>query len=160
MMKYIRKTALIEEPYYRYLLYRQWRGGSAVLFIGLNPSTADQFEDDPTIRRCVGFADRLGFGALYMGNLFAARTTDPRFLSELDDPVGPLTDLYLRKMADCTPMVVAVWGGHRMAWRRVSDIQTMFPVLYCFGQLGSGAPKHPLYLPKDAALRRMDMIHA
>src|SRR5882724_4976365 len=84
---------------YRYALWRRWAERPAVLFVGLNPSTADALQDDPTIRRCIRFAKAWGYGALYMGNLFAFRATDPRAMKAEADAVGPDNDGWLRQLA-------------------------------------------------------------
>ena len=98
-MKYTNKDAVLSEcKKYRYMLRRVWdRTKPACLFIGLNPSTADATVDDPTIRRCVGFADSWGYGELVVGNLYAFRATKPKDMFNQDDPVGPFNDLWLKK---------------------------------------------------------------
>jgi hypothetical protein len=84
---------------YRYVLRRIWdRSTPPAMFVGLNPSTADEVKDDPTVRRCIGYAKRWGFGGLIMTNIFAFRSTDPNALVELDDPVGPRNDAWLRRL--------------------------------------------------------------
>src|SRR5947209_16246810 len=96
---------------YRYSLWRQWSTDCPpVAFIMLNPSTADDRKDDPTIRRCIGFARAWGFGALEVVNLFAYRATDWSKLLEVDDPVGPENDDYIVQAVERCPCVVAAWG--------------------------------------------------
>lgn len=137
---------------YRYLLWRIWdTDGSPLNVIGLNPSTADETIDDPTIRRCIDFAKRWGYGSLVMTNLFAYRSTDPQGLLSVDDPVGPDNDEALRLAAWRAGLTVAAWGAHRLAVTRsgaVSKLLHWMPV-ECFGLTKDGAPKHPLYLPKS-----------
>lgn len=134
---------------YRYSLFRQWsmaHGGFAA-FIGLNPSTADETNDDPTIRRCVGFAKAWGFDALVMLNLFAFRATDPDEMRRADDPVGPENDEWIAKSVNGAGIIVAAWGTHG-AFRpaRVKAVRALVPTLYHLGLSKDGHPKHPLYL--------------
>src|SRR5262245_2535132 len=100
---------------YRYSLSRRLsHGDRAVLFVGLNPSTADGATDDPTIRRCVGFARSWGFDWLLMGNLYALRSTDPKGLMRVEDPIGPKNQGKLRNLTRRTELVVAAWGARRL----------------------------------------------
>ena len=93
---------------YRYTLRRQWDDALPYcLFVMLNPSTADATQDDPTIRRCIGFTKAWGFGGLLVGNLFALRSTDPAALYHADDPVGPENDSCLRTLRDEAALSVA-----------------------------------------------------
>jgi len=119
---------LSPDGFYRYSLGRRWTPGEKLLVvIGLNPSTADATQDDPTIRRCVGFAKRWGFGGLLMLNLFAYRATDPEELRGAIarglDPVGPLNDAKLLGFTDGCPALVA-WGSHPAEGRR-EDVGTV-----------------------------------
>lgn len=145
---------------YRYTLWRWWEEPSvnvdALTVIGLNPSTADALQDDPTIRRCVGFAKREGCGALLMLNLFALRATDPATLRLHPNPIGPANDLALNDWIQCardrgTP-VVAAWGAHGALHGRAAAIVSRFPGLRCFGVTKDGHPRHPLYLRADTPL--------
>lgn len=147
---------------YRYTLSRRWGKGSCAAFVMLNPSTADAFDDDPTIRRCVGFAQEWGCGGLLVVNLFAYRSTDPRALAAVADPVGVANDLVLAVMLrpdrNTTPgPVVAAWGNHGRAGNRgqvVTDLLTEVGVqLQCLGVTSTGQPCHPLYLAKTTALQ-------
>jgi hypothetical protein len=96
---------------YRYSLWREWIGGDGyVLFIGLNPSTADETNDDQTIRRCIGFAKAWGFAGVCMANLFAFRATDPKVMMQAADPVGRDNDAWLRTLSDAASLVVGAWG--------------------------------------------------
>lgn len=141
---------------YRYALRREWDGARPkVLFIGLNPSTADASRDDNTSRVCIGYARRLGFGGLLLGNLFGWRSTDPAMLRAVPDPVGPRNDARLRVLQDEAALVVCAWsdaGGWRdrdravLAWLRAP---------HCLSRLKSGRPGHPLY--KRADLRPMPL---
>lgn len=146
---------------YRYRLTREWDADRAVVnFIGLNPSTADAFEDDPTIRRCVGFARRWGFGKLVMTNLFAYRATDPSNLCMADvDIVGPQNDRWLLNATGEATLVVAAWGAvdglyrnsTRFAVRRAAAVQSLLEWvdLHALGFTKAGFPRHPLYLRGD-----------
>lgn len=134
---------------YRYSLLREWSATqNKVLFIGLNPSTADATIDDPTIRRCIGFARSWGFGGLYMGNLFAFRSTDPRGLFSASDPVGPDNDATLLELAGVVRLVVAAWGNHGAYLGQASHVRSLFRSLSVLKLNRSGQPAHPLYLKK------------
>jgi hypothetical protein len=136
---------------YRYTLTREWNEARDILnVIGLNPSTADETQDDPTIRRCVGFARRWGFGKLVMTNLFAIRATYPAALYAAAEPVGPENDAYLRETARNVTAIVCAWGAHGELHGRgaaVAKALTQAGVLLnVFGFTQNGQPKHPLYL--------------
>ncbi len=142
---------------YRYSLRRTWnRHGPRIVWVCLNPNRADATHDDPTIRRCIGFSRRWGFGSLEVVNLFALRARDPKALRSAADPVGPGNDAALRsalRRADC---VVAAWGAHgrlgdrdRAAARWLRSART----LRCFGLTRDGQPRHPLYLRGTTRLR-------
>jgi hypothetical protein len=151
------QAIISKDQKYRYWLHRSWLSGSgASVFIMLNPSTADATNNDPTIRRCMAFAQRLGSNALIVVNLYAGRATDPRELLEMDDPVGPENDLYLMKAARMAEYVICAWGTHYLARAkaprvvealRIADIK-----LKCLGHTKAGCPQHPLYIPSDKAL--------
>jgi hypothetical protein len=138
---------------YRYLLTRRWGDGPAMCWIMLNPSTADASEDDPTIRRCIGFARREGCEAIQVVNLFALRASDPRELLASPDPVGPGGDGFLlaRPLSACT---VAAWGAQGSLRGRSAKVTAMLAGarLLCLGVTASGEPRHPLYVRGDAPL--------
>jgi len=122
-----------------------------VMFIGLNPSTADETADDPTIRRCIGYTKAWGYSALCMTNLFAYRATDPRAMKAQINPVGPEGDRWLFECAREASVVVAAWGthgGHNDRDREVLEI-LRWRQLSCLGVTKAGYPKHPLYLPSE-----------
>lgn len=142
---------------YRYRLTR--RVGNPVrgtcLFIMLNPSTADAENDDPTIRRCMGFAAAWGFGMLEVVNLFAFRATDPKALLGASDPVGPDNDRHIEEAARGAGCIVAAWGVHGRLRDRGNRVLEMLwgmdmgkPVL-ALGLTIDKAPKHPLYIRAD-----------
>jgi hypothetical protein len=143
---------------YRYLLERRWEGsGYTATFVMLNPSTADAEVDDPTIRRCMGFARSWDYSRVRVINLYALRATDPRALWQHDDPVGEHNDETLRRIADehrvTGEPLVAAWGANARADRvdRVLQIVRAAEAdLSCLGVTNVGAPRHPLYLPRTA----------
>lgn len=138
---------------YRYSLWRNWRGllpeakGYAML-VGLNPSTADETNDDPTIRRCIAFAQAWGYEGLCMTNLFAFRATAPVDMMDADDTVGPDNDRALRDLAETAGVVVAAWGVHGTFGGRNRAVRAMLPRLHYLRLTKNGHPGHPLYLPK------------
>jgi len=133
---------------YRYSLTREWGSGFAVLFVGLNPSTADETLDDPTIRRWVSFAREWGYARLHMANLFAFRATDPRDMKNATDPVGPENDKQLLTLANDSILTVAAWGVHGTFGGRHKAVRQMLPRLHYLRLTKDGHPGHPLYLPK------------
>lgn len=136
---------------YRYVLTRIWDTEKPkVMFVGLNPSTANEDTDDPTIRRVIGFAKTLGFGGLYMLNLFAYVTAYPAELLQCDDPVNS-NDYYLRHYHLHTEKVIFCWGNFDVG-SRDKEVIAMFPKAYCLGRNANGSPKHPLYLKQDTQL--------
>lgn len=164
---------------YRYCLWRRWqpnltRNGffgegseeyespsRLAAFIGLNPSTADETQDDPTIRRCIGFAKSWGCNGLVMLNIFAFRATDPKEMKKSPDPVGPENDTCLRRVCSIIPTVVACWGTHGAFMSRGPLVRANFAGWWSGGKrlqhLGltkHGHPKHPLYLKADTPRTR------
>lgn len=139
---------------YRYRLSRDWGAvGNRCLFVMLNPSTADASVNDPTVRRCIGFAQRWGFGALDVANLFAFRTTDPIALYKIDDPVGPENDVHIMGLASAAGRVIVAWGNHGALNGRGAAVIEMLHDLgvrpRALAVTGAGQPAHPLYLPGD-----------
>ena len=138
---------------YRYQLGRQWGSGSVVMFVMLNPSTADAERNDPTIRRCIDYAKRWGYGSLCVGNLFAWRATDPRELRRSDiDPVGQKNDAAVLEMAKRSECVVAAWGDKGRLMGRGQKIRRLLswhPNLCVLRFNRSGEPSHPLRLRKN-----------
>ncbi len=167
--RYESAAALSTDGRYRYWLTRRWDAPGflthvpAVTFCMLNPSTADHQLDDPTIRRCIGFAERLRYEALRVVNVFAWRATNPRQLP--DDPdlaVGDENALMLESAASERAHVFLAFGvpirpaTHLAAYKRAVEILSIGgqkPV-YCFGRTKDGWPRHPLYLPKDAPMHQ------
>ena len=140
---------------YRYKLTRSWpdSGRGVVCFILLNPSRADAERDDPTIRRCIGFARVWGFAALEVVNLFAYRTQSPSELRKVYDPIGPDNDGVLRDSASSADCVVAGWGMHGAYRDRSRHVRALLSETHCLGYTASGEPRHPLYLPSNAERR-------
>lgn len=139
---------------YRYDLHRRWGDGYLMPFVMLNPSTADAMVDDPTIRRCIGFARREGVGGIVVANIFAFRATKPEDMKRADDPFGPDNDQTLERIARASVVddmpIVCAWGSHgglRGAHDRALRIlQSVGARLVCLGRTASGMPKHPLYI--------------
>jgi hypothetical protein len=148
---------------YRYLLGRRVGDGHrTMLFVMLNPSTADAQTDDPTIRRCIGFARRERCGVLEVINLFAFRTTDPAALLAAEAPVGRANDHFTEEAVKRAAFLVVAWGAvhRRLAWR-VRDVRAaLWYALpsdgrrgpFCLGTTATGAPRHPLYVKSDQTL--------
>lgn len=135
---------------YRYLLTREWAPGlPSLCVIGLNPSTADETTDDPTIRRCIGFAKREGMGGLVMLNLFAWRATDPRDMKRALDPIGPANDAVIEAVT-LDRLVLCAWGVHGAYRLRDAAVIARLAQLgrqtVSLGTTKAGQPKHPLYL--------------
>ena len=146
---------------YRYTLWRRvpvtfsfeprkWFG--YVQFIGLNPSTADEVQNDPTIRRCIDFASRWGFTTMCMTNLFAWRDTDPKLMKAAQEPIGDENNLRLLEIGSCAGLIVAAWGKDGNHLQRQDEAIKLFKgrnlKLHHLGLNGDGTPKHPLYLKK------------
>ncbi|WP_207549173.1 DUF1643 domain-containing protein [Mycobacteroides chelonae] len=144
---------------YRYSLSRRWAAdGPVCVFVMLNPSTADADHDDPTIRRCIGFAHQFDCAALHVVNLYAYRATDPRELWKVDDPVGADNEQYLSAAAELAResggYLIMAWGGHARPGRAAAVTETLAAIqeLLCLGTTVHGQPRHPLFLPKQAPL--------
>ena len=135
---------------YRYALWRTWECAlPKVLFICLNPSTADAKHDDPTLRRCMAFARSWGYGGVCTANLYAFRATNPAALLSVKDPIGPKNNYWLRYLATNTALSVAAWGNHGQLLHRSSVVRQMIIGLHYLRINASGEPAHPLYLPKS-----------
>jgi hypothetical protein len=138
---------------WRYTLTRQFGPGPTCMFCCLNPSTADEVKNDPTVRRCIGYARKWGFGSYVMTNIFGYRSTDPKGLLAVDDPVGPDNDVAIRRVAGWSSLVVAAWGVHGALNGRGEQVMKMLHeigvAVFCLGTTKAGHPRHPLYLPKN-----------
>lgn len=141
---------------YRYLLWREWEPAAPrVGFVMLNPNRADAEVDDPTIRRCIGFARSWQFGGIDVVNLFAYRAATPATLRKVPDPVGQENDRHLAELCDRVTCIVLAWGNwgtlgdrHQAVLKRLENRDS----IYCLGTTKVGQPRHPLYLRRDAAL--------
>ena len=137
---------------YRYTLRREWSAGPCVAWIMLNPSTADYTNNDQTIRKCIGFSQRWGFGRLIVLNLFALRSTDPRNLAKVADPVGPQNDHHIAASIVEATKIVCAWGCQQHLTtpalrQRPGWVVGMIPrdrETVCLGYRNDGAPRHPL----------------
>jgi len=133
---------------YRYALWRLWDDSRpCAMFIGLNPSSADEAVNDPTIRRCIAFSRDWGYGGLCMANLFAFRATSPGDLKAADQPIGSGNDDWIIRLVKKAGLVVAAWGNHGSYLGRSQDVRVMIPELMCLKINQSGEPAHPLYQP-------------
>jgi hypothetical protein len=112
----------------------------------LNPSTADATHDDPTIRRCLGFARAWGFGSLVVVNLYAFRATAPADLFQATDPIGTENDRYIEEAIAESEQVMVAWGSHGIGGR-AEKVLLHLPNPYCLGYTAQSAPRHPLYMP-------------
>jgi hypothetical protein len=134
---------------YRYWLSRIWDEKARLIFwVMLNPSTADATQDDATIRKCIGFSQRWVFGGLYVFNLFALRSTDPKALYSHADPVGPLNrKIFADALERLRPSkIVAAWGNHGTYKGRGAELMDEFEMEH-LGLTKIGQPRHPLYVP-------------
>lgn len=163
MPKDIARGAVLSDcGQYRYMLSRTWSPAAPrALFVLLNPSTADATIDDPTVRRCIGFAHAWGCGGLNIVNVFALRATDPRELwsARWDRRVGPDNDRYIASaIASSDGALVVGWGrieppaiSRELVRARVAAVLDLLRAsrreVHCLGVNQDGSPKHPLYLP-------------
>ena len=135
---------------YRYLLERRWGDGAPVLWIMLNPSTADERRNDPTIERCERRTRAMGAGAMAIANLHAFRATRPADLFRAADPTGPATDAGLARAAGAAGTVICGWGVHGAWGGRGRAVETMLRArgvrLHRLGATKDGHPRHPLYV--------------
>lgn len=137
---------------YRYSLTREWdAAGQRVCFVMLNPSTATEVQNDPTVERCERRARHLGFGSFRVTNIFAWRATDPRDMKAATDPVGPQNDQVLDEAAAWADQIIAAWGTHGAHLARGTEVADLLQKtdvpLFHLGLSKQGHPRHPLYLP-------------
>lgn len=136
---------------YRYDLTRIWdAGGQKALFVMLNPSTATEYQNDPTVERCERRARALGFGAFRVTNIFAYRATDPKVMRKMADPVGPANDAAIANGAGWADCIICAWGSHGAHMDRGSAVQELLrktaKPLWHLGLTLAGQPRHPLYI--------------
>lgn len=155
-----RGAVLSDDGLYRYQLSRQWGPNprNCILWVMLNPSTADADSDDPTIRRCIGFSRRWGFDALKVVNLYALRCTRPVHLEHHPDPVGPDNEEWIAHSLESVDQVVFAWGAHKPPRTAPYDVvlnvetiigSTNLPIV-ALGWTQDGHPRHPLYVKGDS----------
>ena len=147
----MQKDAILsEDKKYRYVLSRIWdESKPKVMIIGLNPSTADAINDDPTITKCINFAKSWGYGGVYMLNLFAFRTSKPKVMFSADEPIGVENDKYLIDYSLKCDKVVCTWGNDGSYKNRNSEIKSILSNLHYLALNKSGEPAHPLYLKSE-----------
>lgn len=159
-MEYRERTAIISDcGHYRYELRRTWANAPYVVWVMFNPSTADAAQDDPTIRRCVGFSNTWGYGGIVVVNLFAYRTKSQKeLLNFIGDPIGPDNEAYLRRIFEWAAPgggpVICAWGAHGKHRHRDWCVYHMMLNLevapLCLPRKRKpNKPNHPLYLPGD-----------
>ena len=138
---------------YRYSLMRTWDSlKKRVVFIGLNPSTATELKNDPTVARIMVFARDWGYGSATVLNLFAFRATLPSDMKKVDNPVGKENDYFIKRGIKGADKIVVCWGNHGLFLGRGLEVREMIGAAECFGLTKVGEPKHPLYLRRDAEL--------
>lgn len=155
----VSKSAIFsEDGLYRYVLYRKWDDALPVAqVIGLNPSKADSVEDDPTITFLLIALKKLGFGTLYMTNLFALVSADPEALRTCPDPIKD-NDLYLEKVRLLSDDVIFAWGNFKQAEYRKKAMVAKFPGAKCFAKNKNGSPSHPLSLMYKGTVKNPKLI--
>lgn len=136
---------------YRYTLTRIWdAAGKKALFVMLNPSTATEVQNDPTVERCERRARALGFGSFRVTNIFAWRDTDPKKMRAAEDPIGPENDAAIREGAQWADQVICAWGTHGAHLGRGPAVEKLLREtglpLFHLGLTKAGHPKHPLYI--------------
>jgi len=159
MTDMIRRASFSRCGQYRYALWREWDSTlPQVLFIGLNPATADAEKEDNTMRRCLYYAKSWGYGSMAVGNLFAFRTTWPTELKKAPDPVGKYNDRWLGKLSVNANLVVAMWGNDGSFLGRAGKVIRRFPDLHCFKLTAQGQPHHTRGLPNGLKPRPLGII--
>lgn len=149
-----RQTIFSKDRKYRYTLWREWDmfNNDFVVFIGLNPSTADETKNDPTIRRCIGFAKRWGYGALCMLNLFAFRMVNPNEMKKYEYPVGDENNKWIIEITQKAKLVIVAWGINGNHLNRDIEVLKLLDNIYCLGVTKKGFPFHPLYVKSNKKL--------
>jgi len=143
---------------YRYTLTRKWArtGGGLVAFLMLNPSTATELQNDPTVERCERRARAMGYDGFIILNLFAIRATDPKNMLSDDSPVGGCNDFFIQRAIDSGIPIVCAWGNHGAHLGRSSVVKSMLSGhgnVFYLKMNGSGEPAHPLYLKYSDGLK-------
>ncbi len=137
-----------DDQRYRYALTRVWADGPKISFVMLNPSTATEVQNDPTVERCERRARAMGFGAFRVVNIFGFRATDPRDMRAAPDPIGPDNDAAILAAAEWADLVLCAWGTHGAHLGRGMAVTQMLASydLHHLGLTLAGDPKHPLYI--------------
>lgn len=155
----VTKSAVLDETeIYRYSLCRIWNASKErVLFVMLNPSTADAEIDDPTIKRCIGLAKSWGYGAIEVVNLYAYRSTDPDAMIDATlirkvNIVGPDNDRHIREALTRSSLVVAAWGTHKAVLARNATVLDILGTTHAIRVTKDGHPGHPLYVPSNSTV--------
>jgi len=149
---YVSKALISPCGNYRYALMRYWdQALPPLMWVMLNPSTADGEQDDATIKACIAIAKNLGYGGINVCNLFAWRSTDRSVLKKVEDPIGPDNDGWLKLHAAISDMVLCGWGTDGALYSRASMVKTLLwdKDLYCMQRTKDGHPQHPLYVKRD-----------
>lgn len=156
----IKSAVISEDGKYRYRLYRQWHDTTLshtrprlIMWMMLNPSSANSEIDDPTIRRCIQFSKDWGYDGMWVGNLFAIRSSDPRILYKLsaEEACGPDNNVHCWKMSLESERLVMAWGSHGGPHVPLT-LYVPMEGFWCLGKTLAGAPRHPLYLKKTTQL--------
>jgi len=149
-----------DDEKYRYLLKRSWGVGRNILFIMLNPSTADAKKNDPTVKRCCDYAKKWGFASITVCNLFGYRSTQPEALVTVENPVGVANMAYIENAMTMSDTIVAAWGNnvlpnfHMHTVYMVSEkARELGKDIFCLGINDNGQPVHPLYQKADVELK-------
>jgi len=134
---------------YRYSLWRVWdKSLPKVMYIGLNPSTANEIKNDPTVKSCMRIAKSNGYGGIYMMNCYAFISTDPKLLI-LNPAEDELNNVKLKEISEICETIVFAWGNFEVAKSRGLELLNIFPDAMALTVNKSGSPKHPLYCKSD-----------
>lgn len=143
----IKNACLSPDNQYRYKLHRGWdESKPSIMFVMLNPSTADSEKDDPTIRRVINFSRSWGYGSVHVVNLYAFRSTDPKGLKTTQDPIGQDNIFHIQSLIGLVEKVIYAWGNNEKEPKWLCDL---VDTPYCIDISKKGIPKHPLYLKSD-----------
>lgn len=157
--KYVESGAHFSDDLkYRYSLWRVWEPKKAIVcFLMLNPSTADCIKNDPTVERCERRARMMGFGGMFVVNVFAYRATDPQVMRAQKDPVGPDNDKNILQHARAASLVICAWGNHGEFKDRYTQVLGMLRTngikLHHLGLTKAQQPRHPLYIPYETQVQ-------
>lgn len=136
---------------YRYKLWRRWSDTKPLNFLMLNPSTADETVNDPTVEGCERRAREWGYGGVVVTNLFAFRATDPEEMKRCGDPVGIDNNDHIRREYVFSAMTICAWGNHGAHMNRSATVRKLLSkgVLHALKLNKSGEPQHPLYIARS-----------